>query len=157
MPRLPGVRGLLRHPSAERNLAAAVDDELTFHVEMLTDELVAAGLTREDARREALRRFGDMDGVRQRCYDISTEREAAVRRTELWATMWQDLRYALRDMRRAPGFSLVVLVTLALGIGSTTAMFSVVRGVLLRPLPFPEEQRVVRLWPANRGGAVDRG
>ena len=65
--------------------------------------------------------------------------------------------YALRGARRTPGFSLVVLLTLALGIGATTAMFSVVRGVLLRPLPFPQPERVVRLWPANRAASVDRG
>jgi predicted permease len=67
------------------------------------------------------------------------------------------LRSALRQLRRTPAFSLVVLFTLALGIGATTAMFSVVRGVLLRPLPFAEPERVVRLWPANRSAGVDRG
>lgn len=73
------------------------------------------------------------------------------------SSLWQDLVYAARSVRRTPGFSLVVLLTLALGIGATTAMFSVVRGVLLRPLPFPASERVVRLWPANRAAEVDRG
>jgi predicted permease len=157
MPRLQGVRRLFRLPRAERDVAAAIDDELAFHIDMLTEQLVAAGRTPEEARREAMRRFGDLHDVRQRCYDISTTREASVRRTELWSTLWQDLSYAARSLRRAPGFSLVVLITAALGIGATTAMFSVVRGVLLRPLPFPNAEQVVRLWPANRGANVDRG
>ncbi len=71
--------------------------------------------------------------------------------------MFPSLRQAVRQLRRAPGFSLVVLLTLAVGIGATTAMFSVVRGVLLRPLPFPDAHRVVRVWPANPAAKVDRG
>jgi hypothetical protein len=67
------------------------------------------------------------------------------------------LRSALRQLRRTPAFSLVVLLTLGIGVGATTAMFSVVRGVLLRPLPFAEPERVVRLWPANRSAGVERG
>jgi predicted permease len=80
-----------------------------------------------------------------------------MRPARILSQLWQDLGYAVRGARRTPGFSLVVLLTLALGIGATTAMFDVVRGVLLRPLPFPEPERVVRLWPANRGAEVDRG
>ena len=79
-----------------------------------------------------------------------------MRRAELFATVRQDLSYALRSLRAAPGFTLVVLLTLALGIGATTAIFSVVQGVLLRPLPFPAPERVVRIWPANPGTGLDR-
>ena len=157
MPRLPGVRRLFRLPRAERDVSAAVDDELSFHVDMLTDELIAEGRSPEGAREEAMRRFGDIHVVRQRCYDISTDREVSVRRIELWTTLKNDVVYATRALRRTPAFSTVILVTLALGIGATTAIFSVVRGVLLRPLPFPNAEQLVRLWPANRGAKVDQG
>ena len=155
--RFQGVRRLFRLPGAERDVGAAVDDELAFHVDMLTEELVRAGTPPDAARREAMRRFGDLDAVRERCYDISTHHEATVRRTEFWSTLGQDLRYAARSVSRARGFALIVVATLALGIGATTAMFSVVRGVLLRPLPFPEAERVVRVWPSNPGADVARG
>ncbi|HEY0970144.1 MAG TPA: ABC transporter permease [Gemmatimonadales bacterium] len=79
-----------------------------------------------------------------------------MRRAELFATLRQDLSFATRSLRSAPGFTLVVLLTLAFGIGATTAVFSVVQGVLLRPLPFPDAGRVVRVWPANPGTGLDR-
>lgn len=155
--RFQGVRRLFSLPSTERDVGAAVDEELTFHVDMLTDELVAAGYPRDDARRLAMARFGDLEAVRARCHDISSHRETAMRRHERWSALGQDVRYALRGMRRAPGFTSVVLLTLALGIGATTAMFSVVRGVLLRDLPFPQAERVVRLWPGNPAADIPRG
>ena len=156
MARIPGIRRFLRLPSAERDVHALVDDEIAFHVDLLTEELVAQGRPPAEARREALRRFGNVDGVRRRCYEISHSHATAMRRRELLSTVRQDVVYAARGMRRARGFSLVVLVTLALGIGATTAMFSVVRGVLLRPLPFPDAERVVRLWPGNPKAVVER-
>src|SRR3712207_1144166 len=156
MPRIPGLRRFFRLPSAERDVHALVDDEIAFHVDTLAEELVAQGRSPEEARREALRRFGDLDGVRRRCYDISASHATAMRRHELLSAVWQDVVYAARGMGRARGFSLVVLLTLALGIGATTAVFSVVRGVLLRPLPFPDAGRVVRLWPGNPKAVAER-
>ena len=149
MPRIPGLRRFFRLPSAERDVHALVDDEIAFHVDMLAEQLAAEGHSPEAARREALRRFGNLDGVRRRCYEISLSHATAMRRHEMLSNLWQDVVYAARGLRRARGFSLVVLLTLALGIGATTAMFSVVRGVLLRPLPFPDAERVVRIWPGN--------
>ena len=155
--RIPGVWRLVRLPPAERDVRAAVDDELAFHLDAVADELVAAGRSPEEARREAAARFGDLEQVRRHCYRIASHHQTAMRRTDHLAALWHDLAYATRGARRAPGFSLVVLLTLALCIGATTAMFSVVQGVLLRPLPFPDAARVVRLWPANRGADVARG
>lgn len=151
MARLPGIRRLFRLSRDRRDVGADVDAELAFHVDMLIHDLIASGHTPDEARREAYERFGDVESVRQRCYDISSHREARVRRTELLSTMWQDVKYAARSLRRAPGFTTVVLLTLALGIGATTAMFSVVRGVLLRPLPYPHAERVVRITPGGPG------
>ena len=151
MPRLPGIRRLFRLARDTRDVGADVDEELSFHVDMLVDDLIARGRTPDEARREAIQRFGDVDAVRRRCYDISIHHEARVRRIELFSTLWQDVKYAVRSLRRAPGFAMVVLVTLALGIGATTAMFSVVRGVLLRPLPYPQADRVVRITPGGPG------
>ena len=155
-PRIPGLRRFFRLPSAERDVHALVDDETGFHIDMLAEQLAAEGHPPEAARREALRRFGNLDGIRRRCYDISHSHSTAMRRHELFSTAWQDVVYATRGLRRARGFTLVVLLTLGLGIGATTAMFSVVRGVLLRPLPFPDAERVVRLWPANSKAGTER-
>ena len=155
-PRIAGLRRFFRLPSAERDVHALVDDEIAFHVDMLAEQLAAEGLPPERARREALRRFGNIHGVRRRCYEISLSYATDMRRHELLSTVWQDIVYAARGIRRARGFAVVVLLTLALGIGATTAMFSVVRGVLLRPLPFPDAERVVRLWPGNPKAGTER-
>jgi predicted permease len=155
-PRIAGLRRFFRLPSAEREVHALVDDEIAFHVDMLAEQLAAEGYPPEAARREALRRFGNVDGIRDRCYDISRSHATTMRRHELLSDVWQDVVYATRGMRRARGFSVVVLLTLGLGIGATTAMFSVVRGVLLRPLPFPDAERVVRLWPGNPKAGTER-
>ena len=155
-PRIAGLRRFFRLPSAERDVHALVDDETAFHIDMLADQLAAEGLPPDAARREALRRFGNLDGIRRRCYDISQSHATSMRRHELFSTVWRDIVYATRGMRRARGFTVVVLLTLGLGIGATTAMFSVVRGVLLRPLPFPDADRVVRLWPGNPKAGTER-
>ena len=124
---------------------ADVDVELAFHVEMRARELIEQGVPPERARALALRRFGDYDGSREACVEISTRRERRMARTEFMTELRQDIGYALRMLRRAPGFTAVALTTLALGIGANSAIFSVVHGVLLAPLPFRDADRLYRV------------
>lgn len=120
-----------------------VDEELSFHVEMRVRELVASGLTVEEARAQAVRRFGDIEEVRAACRNLGEERDRRARRGAWVAEVWQDVRYGVRMLRRSPAYTAVAVLTLALGIGATTAIFSMVHAVLLRSQPFPEAERVV--------------
>ena len=154
---IPGLRRFFRLPTAERDVPGAVDDELSFHLDMLAAEYVAEGMTAEEARRAARQRFGDVNRVRDRVRELAVTNTGARRRMLRLIDLRQDLSYAARSLRRSPGYCAVVLLTLALGIGATTAIFSVVRGVLLRPLPYPAPEQLVRLWPSNPAAGSPRG
>jgi putative ABC transport system permease protein len=131
-----------------------VDEELSFHVEMRVRELVARGETAERARALALRRFGDYDRSRAECIVIDRRRERRMARTEYVAELRQDVTHALRSLRRTPGFAAVAIITLALGIGANSALFSVVHGVLLSGLPYPAAERLQRVGMLYPDGAV---
>jgi predicted permease len=122
-------------------VASEVDDELRFHIERQVAEYVAKGMSPEAARTEALRVFGGVQRYREEVGDAHGY--------VLLDQLRQDLSYTVRGARRSPGFTAIVVLTLALGVGATTAIFSVVRGVLLRELPFGEPDRLVRMWIAN--------
>ena len=148
---IPGVRRQLRIPWLTRSqIAEDVDDELAFHLARKAEELAEAGLPPDEARREAARRFGDLEFTTHYCRDEDLRRERGSRQNTMINELRRDFLYALRSLRSAPGFALVALLTLALGIGANTAIFSVVRGVLLRPLPFPAADEVMRIWHVNR-------
>ena len=128
-------------PRAERD----VEDELAFHLASRAELFEQAGLDPQSARDAALQRFGDLDDVRDRCITISHQRERRMKRLELWNAAQQHARFAVRRLRAAPGFSAAVVLMLALGIGATTTVFGVIDGILLRPLPFAEPERLVEL------------
>jgi putative ABC transport system permease protein len=148
----PGVRRALKLPSSADRLSRELDDEVRFHLEQRAADLKAAGMSDAEAWDEALRRFGDADDLRDYCRSIEVSHMHRMRLREWWEGWTQDLRFGARQLLRAPGFFAVAVVTLALGIGASSAIFSVVRGVLLRPLPYPDPGNVVQLWQVGETG-----
>ena len=142
----PGVRRIFRLPDSRERLTRELDEEVRFHVEMRVARLIAQGVPYEDARVEALRRFGDVEDLRDYCQTIEDAHMQRARTRERLATVVQDSRFALRQFRKSPSFAVVAALTLALGIGGTTAIFSVVNGVILRPLPFDQSEQIVELF-----------
>jgi putative ABC transport system permease protein len=140
-----GWRRLLRLPLGDRSIERDIDDELAFHLAMREEKLRRLGLAPDAARASASDRFGDWAGIRDECLTIDRQYAREVRLMEWLESLWSDFRYALRSFRRMPTFTAVATITLALGIGATTAMFTLVNSILLRPLPYPESDRIVRI------------
>lgn len=147
-----GIRRALRLPLSAERLEHELDDEVRFHLDMRVRELVASGMSEADARAEALTRFGDAEDLREYCHSIEVPHMRRIHIHEWWDGWLQDVRFAGRQIRRSPGFFAIVATTLVLGIAATTAIFSVVRGVLLRPLPYPDTDRIVQVWQLDAKG-----
>lgn len=141
-----GLRRFLHLPRSPQRVRADVDDELRFEIDMRTRDLMAQGLTADEARARAVAEFGDLDGTRRYCEEVDMDIETATRRANLLSDLRSDAAIAWRAMRRTPAFAAVVLGTLALGIGANTAVFSVVRRVLIAPLPFAQPDQLYRLY-----------
>ena len=142
--------------SPKRMIAPDVDEEIRFHIEGRVQELVSEGWTEERARAEVMRRFGDVSEVEAACQRYSNQR---VEREE-WRTMielaMQELKLAFKSLSKSASFSLTVILTLAVGIGATTAIFSVVNGVLLRPLPYDDPNELAIIWQNDRATGTVR-
>src|SRR5262245_21642553 len=134
----------------QRKLERELEEEIRSHLEMQIEDNLRQGMSPEDARRAARLKFGGVEQVKEAYRDKGRL---------VWVdSLWQDLRYAIRALFRNPVFSVVVLLTLAIGIGSTIAIFSVVHALLLKPLPYPDSDGLVRLvvnqppGPSSTGG-----
>jgi hypothetical protein len=115
-----------------------LDKELRFHFESQVADKMRSGISENEARRLTRIEFGGMEQIKENCRE---------RRGTMWLeSIVQDIRFGLRQLRKSSGFTLAAVTTLALGIGATTAIFSVVDSLLLRPLPYPNATRIVRIW-----------
>ncbi len=134
------LHGLLRREAVIQDMA----EEMRLHLEMATEANVERGMPPAEARRAALRSFGNLDSIRERAY--------AVRGGGMAETLLQDIRYGARVLARNLAFTVIAVLTLGLGIGANTAIFSVVDELLLRPLPYADAERLVMVWEVTPKG-----
>ena len=145
-----GIKRLFSFPSRTRDeVRADVADEVAFHLEMRTEELMRNGLSEAEARRQAMREFGQREGGLQAIEQIDDRVERRRRFSRLVGELVRDVTMGVRLLRRSPGFAAIAILTLALGIGANTAIYSVLDAVLLRPLPYPEPDRLVMVSEVN--------
>ena len=142
-----GIRRFFRISRPERD----VDDEIAFHLESRTRDLMARGFSHDRAQAAAQKEFGDLSDARRELTDVVRRRAARRDLRDRFDTVWQDVRYALRTFSRTPGLTVLIVVSLAIGIGATTAIFSVVNSLLLEPLPYPHPDRLAVLWLRSPG------
>lgn len=129
----------------EDDTRQAVEEELAFHLEEMEEELVAEGMSPAAAREEALRRFGDLDETKTYCVDQRARRESREEWTMRIEGLLQDLKLSVRTLGKSPGYTTVVVLTLAVGIAANTVVFSLMNPFFFRPLPYGEPDRLVQL------------
>jgi hypothetical protein len=119
------------------------------HLEELIEEFMDEGMSRKEAEHAAKKKFGNPT--------VLTERSRQAWQWPILESLWADVKLCLRRLRKSPGFSITVLLTLAIGIGANTAVFSVINSVLLKPLPYPESDRLISVWmnAPGAGGLAD--
>ncbi len=136
----------LRNLFSGGRLSRDLDEELSFHLEARSQRNIASGMTPQEARQDARTRFGNRTLLKEDAHDMDIFKSVE--------TVIQDLRYALRSLHKSPGFALTAILSLALGLGASTAIFSIADSLLLRPLPYRDPSRLMMLWEAERTGAV---
>ena len=137
--------GILNQLFSRRRRYADLSASIQEHIEERTEELMDEGMARGRAEQKARREFGNVALMEQR-----SREEWQWRALE---SMLADLKFTIRRLKKAPGFAVTVLLTLAIGIGANTTVFSVVNGVLLKPLPYPDSDRLVSVWLSAPGAA----
>jgi putative ABC transport system permease protein len=139
------------------NAASDVRDELGFHLDTKVDDLVRQGWPAADARREAARLFGDLEGIRAMGERLSRERESERQRKNYWGEFVQDMRFGVRMLWKQPSFTLVAVLTLAFGIGATAAVSTLIQGVLLTPPPYDQPERLMVISSVRSDGQAMSG
>src|SRR5262245_29885223 len=134
------------------DITQEVDDEIAFHIEMRTHELIDKGVDPAIAREMVLARMGDAARLKRTCVDLGRKRDREMRLTQWLEEFRDDVQFAARQLRMSPGFALVATLTLALGIGANSAIFALADATLIRPLSFAQPDRLTMLWESKPDG-----
>src|SRR5690349_7221687 len=153
----PRNRRLFRLEHGPHRVERDVDAELAFHLDMRVRRLIERGLDPATARTQALAQFGDWDTVRREMLDIDHQQEKAVKRANYFAELRQDTVYAVRSLRQNLGFGHVIVLSLAIGIGANTSIFTLIAALLLRPLPVPNADQLVAIGDPRRVNGASEG
>ncbi len=144
-------RGWLGWRPSKKDIEREVDEEVALHLDMRARDLEKRGLERSSARSEARRRFGDVERYRDEMFHIKNAHVQQQERAGYWDEVRQDIGFGLRQLMKKPALPLMIVFLLAIGVGANTAIFSVVKAVVLEPLPFDVSDRLVIFWETERG------